>query len=154
MTSNHVNTSLLGNYKINDVEVEINFTPRVIEVLASNDEINVINNLKIGEKFDVYPLEKHFDNIFKIIKSRVLKFKTYLMFVDTIEYLDHELKWRSNFNEKEKLMHVQIIYSEMNSLDYQQDLANAIQEFSNAEERGEDMDEWIESQFQEKKTFH
>ena len=136
MTSNHVNTSLLGNYKINDVEVEINFTPRVIEVLASNDEINVINNLKIGEKFDVYPLEKHFDNIFKIIKSRVLKFKTYLMFVDTIEYLDHELKWRSNFNEKEKLMHVQIIYSEMNSLDYQQDLANAIQEFSNAEERG------------------
>jgi len=154
MTSNYVNTSLLGNYKINDVEVEINFTPRVIEVLASNDEINVINNLKIGEKFDVYPLEKHFDNIFKIIKSRVLKFKTYLMFVDTIEYLDHELKWRSNFNEKEKLMHVQIIYSEMNSLDYQQDLANAIQEFSNAEERGEDMDEWIESQFQEKKTFH
>ena len=154
MTSNHVNTALLANYKINDVEVEIYFTPRVIEVLASNDEISVINNLKIDKKFNVCSLEKHFENIFKIIKSRALKFETYVIFFDTIEYLDHELRWRSSFNEKEKLMHVQIIYSEMNSLDYQQDLANAIQEFNNAEERGEDMDEWIESQFQEKKTFH
>ena len=66
MTSNHVKTSLMGNYKINDVKVDIYFSPEVIEAYASNDEINLINSLKTGEEYDRDPLEKHFDNIFEI----------------------------------------------------------------------------------------
>ncbi len=57
MTSNHVNTSLVGNYKINEVDIDIYFIPRVIEAFASNDEISLINKLKIGETFDRDPLE-------------------------------------------------------------------------------------------------
>ena len=52
MTSNHVKTSLMGNYKINGVKVDIYFSPEVIEAYASNDEINLINSLKTGEKYD------------------------------------------------------------------------------------------------------
>ena len=100
MTSNHVNTSLVGNYKINDVEVDIYFTPRVIEAYASNDEISLINKLKIGEKYDRDPLEKHFDNIFEIVKSRVLELKTYEVYFDNIEYEGSQLIWKSYFDEK------------------------------------------------------
>ena len=151
MTSNHVKTSLMGNYKINDIEVDIYFSPRVIEAYASSDEINLINNLKIGEKYDRYPLESHFDNIFEIVKSRVLELETYVMYFDNIEYEGHQLLWKSNFNKKAKLMEIGVTYSQMNSSDYQQEIANALQEFWDAEERGEDMDEYIRRQFEDTK---
>ena len=88
MTSNHVNTSLVGNYKINDVKVDIYFSPEVIEAFASNNEISIINKLKIGEKYDRDPLEKHFDNIFEIVKLRVLELETYEVYFDNIEYVE------------------------------------------------------------------
>ena len=67
MTTNHVNTSLMGKHKINKANVEIYFAPEVIEAFVSNDEISVINNLKAGEEYDLYPLETHFKNIFEIV---------------------------------------------------------------------------------------
>ena len=110
MTSNHVKTSLLGNYKINDVKVDIYFSPEVIEAYASNDEINLVNSLKNGEEYDRDPLEKHFDNIFEIVKSRVLELETPILvalpypkfFVDLINLI--LLKGsviNSNFSESE-----------------------------------------------------
>ena len=149
MTSNHVNTSLLGNYKINDIEVDIYFSPEVIEAYASDDEISFINSLKAGEKYDLNPLEKHFDNIFEIVKSRILELDTYVMYFDNIEYEGYHLVWKSNFIEKSKLMEIEVTYSQMNSPVYQQEVANALQDFWDAEERGEDMDEYIRRQFED-----
>ena len=88
----------MGNHKINKVKVEIYFAPKVIEAFASSDEIIIINNLKAGEEYDLYPLEMHFKNIFEIVKSRVLELKTYEMFFDNIEYEGHQLIWKSNFD--------------------------------------------------------
>ena len=45
-------------------------------------------------------------------------------------------------------MEVGVTYSQMNNPDYQQEVANALQEFWDAEERGEDMDEYIRKQFE------
>ena len=148
MTSNHVNTSLVGNYKINDVEVDIYFTPRVIEAYASNEEIYLINKLKIGEKYDRDPLETHFDNIFEIVKSRVLELETYEVYFDNIEYEGNQLIWKSYFDEKSNLIEIGVTYSQMNYPDYQQEVADALQDFWDAEERGEDMDEFISKQFE------
>ena len=148
MTSNHVNTSLMGNHKINKVKVEIYFAPKVIEAFASSDEIIIINNLKAGEEYDLYPLEMHFKNIFEIVKSRVLELKTYEMFFDNIEYKGHQLIWKSNFDEKSKLMKIGVTYSRMNDPEYEEELARALQEWWDAEARGEDMDELIRKQFE------
>ena len=148
MTSNHVNTSLMGNHKINKVKEEIYFAPKVIEAFASSDEIIIINNLKAGEEYDLYPLEMHFKNIFEIVKSRVLELKTYEMFFDNIEYEGHQLIWKSNFDEKSKLMKIGVTYSRMNDPEYEEELARALQEWWDAEARGEDMDELIRKQFE------
>ena len=51
MTSNHVNKSLLGNYKINDVDVDIYFMPRVIEAFASQQEVQIVNKVKMREDY-------------------------------------------------------------------------------------------------------
>ena len=147
MTSNHVNTSLMGNHKINKVKVEIYFAPKVIEAFASSHEIITINNLKAGEEYDLYPLEMHFKNIFEIVKSRVLELKTYEIFFDNIEYEGHQLIWKSNFDEKSKLMKIGVTYSRMNDPEYEEELAKALQEWWDAESRGEDMDELIRKQF-------
>ena len=149
MTSNHVNKSLLGNYKINDVDVDIYFMPRVIEAFASQQEVQIVNKVKYGEEFEIPDLENHFNNIFEIVKSRVLELETYVMYFDNIEYEGHQLVWKSNFNEKSKLMEVGVTYSQMNCPDYQQVIANALQEFWDADERGEDMDEYIRRQFED-----
>ena len=151
MTINHVNTTLMGNHKINKVDVEIYFAPEVIEAYASSDEIPLINSLKPGEEYDLYPLEMHLKNIFEIVKSRVLEFKTYEMFFDNIEYEDHKLVWKSNFDEKSKLMKIGVTYSQMNNPEYQEEIAQALQEFWDAEARGEDMDELIRKQFEDGK---
>ena len=148
MTNNHVKTSLMGKHKINKVNVEIYFAPEVIEAYASCDDISIINNLKPGEEYDLNPLEMHFKNIFEIVKSRVLEFKTYEMYFDNIEYENHHLIWRSNFDEKSKLMKVGVTYSQMNNPEYQEEIAQALQEFWDAEARGEDMDELIRQQFE------
>ena len=143
MTSNHVNKSLLGNYKINDFDVDIYFMPRVIEAFASQQEVQIINKVKYGEKFEIPDLENHFNNIFEIVKSRILKYETYEMFFDTIDYLDQELKWKSNFNEKTKLIEIYVNYSKINYPEYQVEINKALQELWDAEERGEDVDEYI-----------
>ena len=141
----------MGNHKINKVDVEIYFAPEVIEAYASSDEIPLINSLKPGEEYDLYPLEMHLKNIFEIVKSRVLEFKTYEMFFDNIEYKGHQLVWKSNFDEKSKLMKVGVTYSQMNNPEYQEEIAQALQEFWDAEARGEDMDELIRKQFEDGK---
>ena len=151
MTINHVKATLMGNHKINKVDVEIYFAPEVIEAYASSDEIPLINSLKPGEEYDLYPLEMHLKNIFEIVKSRVLEFKTYEMFFDNIEYKGHQLVWKSNFDEKSKLMKVGVTYSQMNNPEYQEEIAQALQEFWDAEARGEDMDELIRKQFEDGK---
>ena len=46
MTNNHVKMSLMGSYKINDIKVDIFFSPKVIEAFATKDEINQVNNMK------------------------------------------------------------------------------------------------------------
>ena len=151
MTNNHVKTSLMGKHKINKVNVEIYFAPEVIEAYASCDDISIINNLKPGEEYDLYPLEMHFKNIFEIVKSRVLELKTYEMFFDNIEYEGHKLIWRSNYDEKSKLMKIGVTYSQMNNPKYEDELAKALQEWWDAEARGEDMDELIRKQFEDGK---
>ena len=148
MTKNHVKTTLMGKHKINKVDVEIYFAPQVIEAYASSDDISIINNLKPGEEYDLYPLEMHFKNIFEIVKLRVLEFKTYEIFFDNIEYEDHHLIWRSNFDEKLKLMKIGVTYSQINNPEYEDELAKALQEWWDAEARGEDMDELIRQQFE------
>ena len=141
----------MGNHKINKVKVEIYFAPKVIEAFASSDEIITINNLKAGEEYDLYPLEMHFKNIFEIVKSRVLELKTYEMFFDNIEYEGHQLIWKSNYDEKSKLMKIGVTYSRMNDPEYEEELARALQEWWDAEARGEDMDELIRKQFEDGK---
>ena len=86
MTNNHVNKPLMGTYKIRDMIVDIYFSPKVIETYASEEEIFKLNNIKDFQKADFKNLENHFENIFKIIKERVLEFRTYTMYFDTIEY--------------------------------------------------------------------
>ena len=151
MTSNHVNKSLLGNYKINDVDVDIYFMPRVIEAFASKQEVQIVNKVNYGEKFEIPDLENHFNNIFEIVKSRILKYETYEMLFDTIDYLDQELKWKSHFNEKTKLIEIHVNYSEMNCPEYQDEINKTLQELCDAEERGEDVDEYIRRQFEANK---
>ena len=148
MTNNHVTTSLMGNHKINKVKVEIYFPPEIIEAYASNDEICRINSLKPGEEYDVYPLEMHFKNIFEIIKLSVLEFKTYEIFFNNIEYKGHQLIWKSNFDEKSKLMKIGVKYAEMNNLEYEDELDRAFQEWWDAVSIGEEMDELIKRQFE------
>ena len=151
MTSNHVNKSLLGNYKINDVDVDIYFMPRVIEAFASQQEVQIVNKVKYGEKFEIPDLENHFNNIFEIVKSRILKYETYEMFFDTIDYLNQELKWKSSFNKNTKLIEIHVNYSEVNCPEYQDEINKALQELWEAEERGEDVDEYIRRQFEDTK---
>ena len=151
MTSNHVNKSLLGNYKINDVDVDIYFMPRVIEAFASKQEVQIVNKVKYGEEFEIPDLENHFNNIFEIVKSRILKYETYEMFFDTIDYINQKLKWKSNFNEKTKLIEIHVNYSEMNCSEYQDEINKALQELCEAEERGEDLDQYLRRQFEDTK---
>ena len=56
--------------------------------------------------------------------------------------------WKSYFDEKSKFMEVAVTYSQTNCPDYQQEVADALQDFWDAEERGEDMDEFISKQFE------
>ena len=81
MTNNHVNKSLMGTYKIRDMIVDIYFSPKVIETYASDEEIHKLCNIKDFQKADFKNLENHFENIFKIIKERVLEFRTYTMYL-------------------------------------------------------------------------
>ena len=56
--------------------------------------------------------------------------------------------WKSYFDEKSNLIEIGVTYSQMNYPDYQQEVADALQDFWDAEERGEDMDEYISKQFE------
>ena len=73
------------------------------------------------------------------------------MFFDNIEYEGHKLIWRSNYDEKSKLMKIGVTYSQMNNPKYEDELAKALQEWWEAEARGEDMDELIRKQFEDGK---
>ena len=151
MTNNHVNKSLMGTYKIRDMIVDIYFSPKVIETFASDEEIYKLNNIKDFQKSDFKDLENHFENIFKIIKERVLEFRTYTMYFDTIEYQNIELIWSSGCDHKLKLMEVDVSYSQMNDLEYLASIAEEVKAFDEAQENGEDMQDWIEKRREENK---
>ncbi len=151
MTNNHVKMSLLGSYKINDIKVDIFFSPKVIEAFATKDEINQVNNIEAYKEIDLDELESHFEKIFNIIKKRVVEFETYTMFFDTIEYENVELIWKSNFHNKLKLMEVNVSYSQMNDPQYLASIAEEVDAFNEAQENGEDMQDWIEKRREENK---
>ena len=151
MTNNHVNKSLLGTYKIRDMIVDIYFSPKVIETFASDEEIYKLNNIKDFQKSDFKDLENHFENIFKIIKERVLEFRTYTMYFDTIEYQNIELIWSSGCDHELKLMEVDVSYSQMNDPKYLESIAEEVNAFNEAQENGEDMQDWIEKRREEDK---
>ena len=151
MTNNHVNKSLLGTYKIRDMIVDIYFSPKVIETYASDEEIYKLNNIKDFQKADFKNLENHFENIFKIIKERVLEFRTYTMYFDTIEYQNIELIWSSGCDHELKLMEVDVSYSQMNDPKYLESIAEEVNAFNEAQENGEDMQDWIEKRREEDK---
>ena len=96
-------------------------------------------------------LENHFENIFKIIKERVLEFRTYTMYFDTIEYQNIELIWSSGCDHELKLMEVDVSYSQMNDPKYLQSIAEEVNAFNEAEENCEDMQAWIEKRREENK---
>ena len=89
-------------------------------------------------------MENHFENIFKIIKERVLEFRTYTMYFDTIEYQNIELIWSSGCDHELKLMEVDVSYSQMNDPKYLASIAEEVNAFNEAQENGEDMQDWIE----------
>ena len=149
MTNNHVNKSLMGTYKIRDMIVDIYFSPKVIETYASDEEIHKLNNIKDFQKADFKDLENHFENIFKIIKERVLEFRTYTMYFDTIEYKNIELIWSSGCDHELKLMEVDVSYSQMNDPKYLESIAEEVNAFNEAQENGEDMQDWIEKRREE-----
>ena len=151
MTNNHVNKSLMGTYKIRDMIVDIYFSPKVIETYASDEEIHKLNNIKDFQKADFKDLENHFENIFKIIKERVLEFRTYTMYFDTIEYQNIELIWSSGCDHELKLMEVDVSYSQMNDPKYLASIAEEVNAFNEAQENGEDMQDWIEKRREENK---
>ena len=152
MTNNHVNKSLMGTYKIRDMIVDIYFSPKVIESYASDEEIDKLNNIKDFQKADFKDLENHFENIFKIIKERVLEFRTYTMYFDTIEYQNIELIWSSGCDHELKLMEVDVSYSQMNDPKYLASIAEEVEAFDEAQENGEDMQDWIEKRREENKN--
>ncbi len=143
MTNNHVKMSLMSSYKINDVKVDIFFSPKVIEAFATKDEINQVNNIEAYTEIDLDELESHFEKIFNIIKKRVVEFETYTMFFDTIEYENVELIWKSSFHNELKLMEINVSYSQMNDPNYRQILIDTTNSFHQAQENGKDMNEWI-----------
>ena len=96
-------------------------------------------------------MENHFENIFKIIKERVLEFRTYTMYFDTIEYQNIELIWSSGCDHELKLMEVDVSYSQMNDPKYLASIAAEVDAFNEAQENGEDMQDWIEKRREENK---
>ena len=108
-------------------------------------------NIKDFQKSDFKNLENHFENIFKIIKERVLEFRTYSMYFDTIEYQNIELIWSSGCDHELKLMEVDVSYSQMNGPKYLASIAEEVEAFDEAQENGEDMQDWIEKRREENK---
>ena len=96
-------------------------------------------------KADFKDLENHFENIFKIIKERALEFRTYTTYFDTIEYQNIELIWSSGCDHELKLMEVDVSYSQMNDPKYLESIAEEVNAFNEAQENGEDMQDWIEN---------
>ena len=141
----------MGNYKINDINVDILFRPKVIETFATKDEIDQVNNIDAFQEIEIDKLESHFNNIFKIIKKRVFEFETYTMFFDTIEYKNVQLIWKSGYDHKLKLMEIVVSYSQMNDANYQQSMFEVANEFYEAQENGEDMMEWIKTHHEDTK---
>ena len=138
----------MGTYKIKDMIVDIYFSPKVIETYASDEE-SKLNNIKDFQKADFKNLEDHFENIFKIIKERVFEFRAYTMYFDTIEYQNIELIWSSGCDHELKLMEVDVSYSQMNDPKYLQSIAEEVNAFNEAQENGEDMQDWIEKRREE-----
>ena len=67
------------------------------------------------------------------------------MHFDTIEYQNIELIWSSCCDHELKLMEVDISYSQMNDPKYLQIIAEEVDAFNEAQENGEDMQDWIKT---------
>ena len=97
---------VLGNYSIEDIEVEMYYSPAVIEGLFSKKEIGAL----IQDKKD----RGIFDGIFQIIKRRTLELEVFEVWHDIIYYKGTELIWKSFFNAEDKKMGVEVLYSRDN----------------------------------------
>ena len=70
---------------------------------------------------------------------------------DTIEYKNIELIWSSGCDHELKLMEVDVSYSQMNDPKYLESIAEEVHAFNEAQENGEDMQDWIEKRREEDK---
>lgn len=143
MIKNHINISLCRNFKIDDVNVRINFMPSVIEVFGSNQEIAQINNFEVDKNLEIHKLNQHFINIFEIIKLRVVNLKTYIMFLDTISYQSKTLQWKSTFKKSLSFMQVDV------KLLNQQHFNYALHKFQNVYETEDDMISALKKYYEE-----
>ena len=73
------------------------------------------------------------------------------MYFDTIEYQNIELIWSSGCDHELKLMEVDVSYSQMNDPKYLESIAEEVNAFNEAQENGEDMQDWIEKRREEDK---
>ena len=73
------------------------------------------------------------------------------MYFDTIEYQNIELIWSSGCDHELKLMEVDVSYSQMNDPKYLASIAEEVEAFDEAQENGEDMQDWIEKRREENK---
>ena len=106
MNNFYVISYVLGDYLIDDIKVEVYYAPAVVESVYSKKEISLL----IEKKKDKHSL----DGIFEIIKSRISELEAFEIWHDVIEYKGIELIWKSFFNEKEKKMGVEVLYSKDN----------------------------------------
>ena len=106
MNNFYVISYVLGDYLIDDIKVEVYYAPAVVESFYSKKEIGLL----IEKKKDKDTL----DGIFEIIKSRTSELKAFEIWHDVIEYKGIELIWKSFFNEEEKKIGVEVLYSRDN----------------------------------------
>ena len=106
MNNFYVISYVLGDYEIDDIEIKVYYAPAVVESFYSKKEISLL----IEEKKDKDTL----DGIFEIIKSRISELEAFEVWHDVIEYEGIELIWKSFFNDEEKKMGVDVLYSKDN----------------------------------------
>ena len=106
MKNFHVISYVLGDYLIDDIKVEVYYSPAVVESFYSKKEIGEL----IQRKRDKDVL----DGIFDIIKNRTSELKVFEIWYDVIEYRGIELIWKSFFNAERRKMGVEVLYSKGN----------------------------------------
>lgn len=109
MNNIHIFSYAVAYYKISDIEVHVYFSPAVLEAFYSREELFFILD-------DCNSALMSFDAIFCLIKDKVRKYKTYVMWYDLIEYDDVKLVWKSSFAKEKNTMYVEVQRSNENHL--------------------------------------